>query len=888
MADGYGYGGFSGVPYPIFLSSPSPHPPTSAPPIQPFESYDPPTQGGFDPMISHGSYHRSPADWSNYPPYGDNSRSQTPSSSFGNFGPRGEDSHKDMFSPSGFNPSRGSSSDVVPLPTENFLERQRYEWVPYTSASLEDMLIRNSQEPFYQPIPPFGGYASSNAFDDKRPGDYHHGYGKPGSMNALPGLSVEPCVPVPSLPVSSFGGSQTGIRLGDGRPFPSHAPENVQSSLHGSSIEPVNFDVLLGYGEATGNVKPLSEKTVGSPGSRSPRSSHPLQFSVMSSGSLFKEKREGSGVSSLYQMPNTLVADIENGISESSLKNSIEDLNGNEHRSWNHFMVSSEGPSAPTVFSMGSEPCGAMKSDNGNTAHSAVNYRTPSEGSANQPSEDVQASEKTCKLQEQLLDPMSRAKKTSLLTDVCIKGSSRSDADDVSTGRSPEKHLCDQGDIPSPPSSPRVSSVINAMHNLSEVLVYECFNNGSWLMPEQLENLDKVVENLTKCLKKITSNKKIAGEASVPTQAMNVSCSNVVDLNEAPKNCQGFNVKPLDSFGFKEPVEKDTTEMTQSIKNILASNFPDGEENHPKTLLYKNLWLETEAALCSSTCMARYHRIKNEIDNLKLQNIEVSADAPTFTQEPFLNPQKSVSIMKTVEQVTTESLIKQGSNCGNNVVTTSHDAPQSFIFSSDPMDAVLSLMSRSFTGGLEQENHGNVKPDAQKADTIQQDCHASTREGKYDDVIDRFQILKHLETKRKLKSQNCQDSDIGVMDRLQILKPQETNCKLNSQNFMKTRIEENQDQASEMAKIGGSSHVTDVMGRFQILKRREAEQVQKSLNSLDIDSDSEDDQLINKKQICDHLWPDSMMTLGENSQIEMHVETEPSAYSDWEHVGKDD
>ncbi|XP_013629213.1 PREDICTED: uncharacterized protein LOC106335280 [Brassica oleracea var. oleracea] len=882
MADGYGYGygygGFSGVPYPIFLTSPSPHPPTSAPPIQPFESSYDPTQGGFDQMISHGSYHRSPADWSNYPSYGDNSRSQTPSSSFGNLGPRAEDSHKDLFSPSGFNPSRGSPSDAVPFPTENFLDRQRYEWVPYTSASLADMLIRNSQEPFYKPIPPSGVNASSNAFDDKRPGYYHHGYDKPESMNANtpPGLSMEPCVPVPSLPVSSmktealFDGSQTGVRVGDGRSIFGDAPENIQSSLHGSSVEPVNFDVLLGYGEATGHVKPLSEKTVGSPSSRSLRSSNPLHFNVESSGSLFKEKREGSGVSSLYQMPNTFVADIENGISESSLKNAIDDLNCKEHRSWSHFRVSSEGPSAPT----GSEPCGAMKADNGYTAHSAVNYKTPSEGSANQTSEDVQASAKTCKLQEQLLDTMNRAKKTSLLTDVCIKGSSRSDGDDVSTGRSPEKHLSDEGDFPSPPSSPRVSSVIIAMHNLSEVLVYECFNNGSYLMPEQIENLDKVVENLTKCLKKITSNKTIAGEASVPTPATNVSCPNVVDLNEAPnvvaKDCQGFNVKPLDIFGLKEPVDKDTTEMTQSIKNILTSKFPDGEEKHPQTLLYKNLWLETEAALCSSTCMARYHRIKNETDNLKSQNKEVSVDASTFMQEPFLYPTKSVSIMNTAEQETTESLIKHGSYGGNNVVTMSHEAPQSFKFNSNPVDAVLSPMSRSFT---EKENHGNVKPTAGK---------------KYDDVIDRFQILKLLETKRKLKSQNCPDSDIGVMDRLQILRPQETDCKLNSQNFTETREDNPDHQPSEITKIGRSSHVTDVMDRFQILKRREAEQVQKSLNSLDTDSDSEDDQSRNKTQICDHLWPDSMMTVCRDSQNEMHAGAEPSGYSDWEHVLRDD
>lgn len=477
----------------------------------------------------------------------------------GNCGPRGEDSYKDMFSPGGFYSSRESSSDFVPFPTENFSERQRLNFVPtYNSAalapvsSLAEMLIRTSQEQFFNPIASSGVCASSNALDEKRAGNYHPGYDKPGRMNAVPGPPVEPHLSVtdgiPSLPMSSlttqvlFDGSQTGIHLGDGRSFPSssgvgsYAPENfigVQSNLHGSSVEPVNFDVLLGYGEATGHIKPLSEnpdfcyRIVGSPSSTSPQSSHPPQFNIKSSGSVFKDKLDGSGVSSLYQRPNTLVADNENGISESSLKNAID-----EPRYWSHFMVSSEGPSAPTMFSMGSESCGATKADSGN-AQFAVNYnKTPFEGSANQPSEDAQANQKPCKLQEQMFDIMNRDKKTTLLTDLGIKGSSRSDADDVSTGRSPERHLCDQGDFPSPTSSPRVSSVVNAMHNLSEVLVYECFNNGSWLKLEQLENLDKVVDNLTKCLKKITGNKTLAGEASLPTQAMHDSCPNVVNLNE--------------------------------------------------------------------------------------------------------------------------------------------------------------------------------------------------------------------------------------------------------------------------------------------------------------------------------------------------------------------
>ncbi|CAA7055983.1 unnamed protein product [Microthlaspi erraticum] len=899
MADGFGYGGFSGAPSPFWLSTPypapapapAPYPPASVPPFLAshlVESYDPTR---FDPMMFHGSYHRSPAGWLNNPSYRENSRSQTPSSSFwadnsrpGNCGPRSEDPYKDMFPPSGLHSSRESSADFVPLPTENFSERQRLNSVPtYNSATsapgsaLADMLNRNRQQAFYHSISPSHVYSPSNALDENRPGHYHPGYERPESMNTVPGPRVEPYTSVtdsiPSFPVpgletqSIFDGNQSGVHLIDGGLFNNdvchhHAPVEAQSNVPGSSVEPVNFDALLGLGESTAHVKPMSEnpnlcnQIVGSPSSRSHQSSHPPQFNI-------------------------------------------------KYRS--HFLESSEGPSAPTMFSMGNESCGEVKAGSGD-AQSAVNFKTFLEGSANQPTEDVQANQKPRELQEQMFGIMNREKKTTLLTDMGLKGSCRSNADDVSTGQSPEKNLCDQGDFPSPTSSPKISSVVDAMYNLSEVLVYECFNKGSGLKLEQLENLDKVVDNLTKCLKRITGNTAVAaaGVASLPTQAMPVSSPNVVDLNEASsvfaKDLQGLNVKPLDSFGFKEAADKN--EMTQGIKNILASNFPDGEDNHPQTLLYKNLWLETEAALCSTTCMARYHRIKNEIGNLELQDREISADASTFMQEPFLNPQKSVPIMNNVEQETTESLIKHGSICGNNAVTMSHDAPQSSRFNADPVDAVLSLMSRSFTCALEPSIHGNFTPDATAGKILDAAINKeSTTEDKHDDVIDRFQILKHLETKRKLKSQNCPDSDVGVTNLFQILKQQATDRILETQNCPETKVgvQEDDQEGSKMANIGRSSHAGDVMDRFQILKRREAEQVQKSLNSLNIDSDSDGDNDQPRSKTLMHggvLGSASLMTrlCGFNSQMETCVDTKPSApgkgnespTSDWEHVLKDD
>ena len=57
----------------------------------------------------------------------------------------------------------------------------------------------------------------------------------------------------------------------------------------------------------------------------------------------------------------------------------------------------------------------------------------------------------------------------------------------------------------------------------------------------------------------------------------------------------------------------------QSIKNILAQNFHDEEQTHEQVLLYKNLWLEAEASLCSVNYIARYNRMKKEMEKHGLQ-----------------------------------------------------------------------------------------------------------------------------------------------------------------------------------------------------------------------------------------------------------------------------
>jgi hypothetical protein len=52
----------------------------------------------------------------------------------------------------------------------------------------------------------------------------------------------------------------------------------------------------------------------------------------------------------------------------------------------------------------------------------------------------------------------------------------------------------------------------------------------------------------------------------------------------------------------------------QAIMKVLSENFDYEEETESQSLLYKNLWLEAEAELCSINYKARYNRMKIEME----------------------------------------------------------------------------------------------------------------------------------------------------------------------------------------------------------------------------------------------------------------------------------
>lgn len=60
----------------------------------------------------------------------------------------------------------------------------------------------------------------------------------------------------------------------------------------------------------------------------------------------------------------------------------------------------------------------------------------------------------------------------------------------------------------------------------------------------------------------------------------------------------------------------------QAIKKILSENFQVEDDSQPQIRLFKNLWLEAEATLCSMNYKARFNRMRIEMDSSRSNELE--------------------------------------------------------------------------------------------------------------------------------------------------------------------------------------------------------------------------------------------------------------------------
>ncbi|KAL2558869.1 hypothetical protein Fot_03608 [Forsythia ovata] len=186
-----------------------------------------------------------------------------------------------------------------------------------------------------------------------------------------------------------------------------------------------------------------------------------------------------------------------------------------------------------------------------------------------------------------------------------------------------------------------VQTIIKAMHNLSELLLFH-FPNACALEEHNYEALKHVISNLDARLMKdiLRTNKQepviplgdisqelgesydmgsVAGKLQVISEVVKSHAPPHVHEEKINYNFSGNEVEnSLHFLPLRDDVDIGRDDdLAQAIKKILDKNFHCNEEMPSKAHLFRNLWLETEAKLCSISCKARFGHMKIEMETIK-------------------------------------------------------------------------------------------------------------------------------------------------------------------------------------------------------------------------------------------------------------------------------
>ncbi|KAK9926452.1 hypothetical protein M0R45_023684 [Rubus argutus] len=168
------------------------------------------------------------------------------------------------------------------------------------------------------------------------------------------------------------------------------------------------------------------------------------------------------------------------------------------------------------------------------------------------------------------------------------------------------------------------STILNLMHDLSELLVQNCSNDVDLLNEHDL--IQHIINNLCMYIQRRAGGKTpmpdftLAGIPCYPNKPTElVKCSNMgfqvtktgafsfqhklanQNGREGRKvDCQDYAERMLDSFpSFSDIGTEKSKGIIQIMGNALRDNHSTKEELDPQALVYKQLWLEAEAALRS-------------------------------------------------------------------------------------------------------------------------------------------------------------------------------------------------------------------------------------------------------------------------------------------------
>ncbi|PIM99559.1 hypothetical protein CDL12_27942 [Handroanthus impetiginosus] len=212
-----------------------------------------------------------------------------------------------------------------------------------------------------------------------------------------------------------------------------------------------------------------------------------------------------------------------------------------------------------------------------------------------------------------------------------------------------------------------VLTMIKAIHNLSELLLLHLSNDAYSLEEENTETIKKIICNLDSCFSEKTvpaSNKpepkipmgdtseklgesRNVGIISGSPRATNEAVNSPIKLDHCYKHEVEKKHSPSGKKDEKSPIfsplrddldiarDDDTS---KAIKKVLEENFHFDEQMHSQALLFKSLWLEAEAKLCSISYKARFDRMKIQMEEVKLKAPQENEDLAEMMPDVFIAP----------------------------------------------------------------------------------------------------------------------------------------------------------------------------------------------------------------------------------------------------------
>ncbi|KAL6972205.1 hypothetical protein U1Q18_031893 [Sarracenia purpurea var. burkii] len=207
-----------------------------------------------------------------------------------------------------------------------------------------------------------------------------------------------------------------------------------------------------------------------------------------------------------------------------------------------------------------------------------------------------------------------------------------------------------------------IQSMVNAIHNISELLLFHCSKDASAVTEQDHEAIRDVINNLDACISKKIAHMTPTRESIILQQGTSHKLPDLLkgvtagsppvtkeadvdlhsrlhhhEIHERKRNSSlsGKDVeKLLDVVSLRDDAAiMEDHNTVQTIKKLLEENFNGEEEKQSEALLYKNLWLEAEAALCFVSYKSRFNRMKMKMEKCKSHNVKDVAEASRSSEK---------------------------------------------------------------------------------------------------------------------------------------------------------------------------------------------------------------------------------------------------------------